>query len=184
MVRVIRVVPHDPRWHEMFQDEVASLRNILGDSAREVHHMGSTAIPGICAKPIIDVLVVVRDIAAIDGFDETMRARGYLPKGENGIPGRRYFVKGSEETHTHHVHIYQAGNPDIQRHLAFRDYLIAHPEEARGYGRLKEDLARRFATDGASYTRGKDVFVQAIDRKANRWNANRRVSSVANEECR
>ena len=169
MAREMRVVPHDPNWRQRYEDEAASLLDVLGDAVQEIHHMGSTAIPGICAKPIIDILVVAQDIVAINGFNEIMRARGHRPKGENGIPGRRYFVKGGEENHTHHVHMYQVGNPEIQRHLAFRGYLIAHPDEARAYGRLKEDLVRRFPTDGASYTAGKDDFVQAIDRKAERW---------------
>jgi len=134
-----------------------------------VHHIGSTAIPNLSAKPIVDLLVVVRDIEKIDTFNEMMSRLDYLAKGENGIPGRRFFIKGDEIHRTHHIHIFQISHPDIERHLNFRDYLVAHPEEAQAYGRLKQELARRFPTDIDNYIAGKDEFVKEIDRKAQAW---------------
>ena len=118
------------------------------------------------------MLVEVRDIEKIDEFDATMSRLGYLPRSELGIAGRRYFIKGDEIQRTHHIHMYQTGHPDIARHLAFRDYLIAHPEEAQGYSRLKEELARRYPTDAASYVAGKDGLVKELDRKAKAWREN------------
>lgn len=169
MVRRVEVVPHDPAWAQSFQAEAEVIRAILGSEVVAVHHIGSTAIPGISAKPIVDIMVEVRDIARVDAYADRFAAQGYRPMGENGIPGRRYFIKGPDEARTHHVHIFAAGNPEIERHLTFRDYMIAHPEDARAYSRLKEDLAARFPTDIDSYVAGKDAFVKEIDRRAAAW---------------
>lgn len=175
MKRVIEVVPHDPRWSEQFEQEADELIAIFGEEIVAIHHIGSTSIPGIVAKPIIDVLVEVRDIERIDAFNEAMTARGYIPKGAFGIAGRRFFIKGSETERTHHIHVFErahAGSPQpstFERHIAFRDYLRAHPNEAQAYSRLKAELARRFPHDIDGYTAGKDDFIREIERKADVW---------------
>ena len=169
MVRQIAVVSYDPNWLQMFEDAADELSSILGEEVITLHHIGSTAIPGIVAKPIIDILIAVRDIYRIDGFNQMMTLAGYEPKGENGIPGRRYFRRIVGEQHTHHVHVFQQGNGAIERHLAFRDYMIADPNDARAYGNLKEELARRFPTNSRAYTEAKSDFIADIDRKAAAW---------------
>lgn len=121
------------------------------------------------AKSIIDVLMAVKNIQKIDSFNKKMQHMGYIPKGENGIPGRRFFIKGDELHHTHHLHIFQQGNADIDRHLNFRDYLIAHPKEASEYAQLKKELAKRFPLDIDAYQTGKDQFIREIDQKAKIW---------------
>ena len=121
------------------------------------------------AKPIIDVLLVVHDITKIDSFNRDMQRAGYILKGENGIPGRRFFIKGDELHHTHHLHIFQKGHADIARHLNFRDYLIARPEEASEYAHLKKALANRYPKDIDSYQSGKEQFIRDIDQKAKVW---------------
>src|SRR6185436_9586865 len=115
---------------------------VLGNAVVAVHHIGSTAIPGIHAKPVVDILLEVTDIAQVDAATEAIERLGYEARGEFGIRGRRYFRKGdgSGES-THHVHAYRTGSRDVERHLAFRDYLIANPEEARAYSVLKQRLA-------------------------------------------
>jgi GrpB-like predicted nucleotidyltransferase (UPF0157 family) len=172
MLRQIEVVPYNPDWPRLFEEEAARLAVIFGPEIVAIHHIGSTAISTIKAKPIVDMLVEVRDIEKIDAFDATMSRRGYLPRGEFGIAGRRYFIKGDEIHRTHHIHMYQAGHPDVARHLDFRDYLIAHPEDAQAYSRLKEDLARRYPTDAESYVAGKDGLIKELDRKAKLWREN------------
>jgi GrpB-like predicted nucleotidyltransferase (UPF0157 family) len=172
MPRQIEVVPYDPAWPQLFEEEVARLAAIFGPEIVAIHHIGSTAIPGINAKPIIDMLVEVRDIEKVDAFDATMSGLGYLPRGEFGIAGRRFFIKGDENHRTHHIHMYQTGHPRIAYHLDFRDYLIAHPEEAQAYSRLKEDLARRYPTDIESYMAGKDGLIKELDHKAEAWKEN------------
>ena len=169
MVRVVEVVPYQPAWRERFEEEAATLRALLGPQIVSVHHIGSTSVPGLAAKPIIDVLVQVRDIEAVDGLDAQMRASGYLPRGENGIPGRRYFRKGTAERHTHHVHVYQVGHPRVRDHLAFRDYLAAHPAQAAAYGALKQELAARHRYDIDAYQAGKGPFIQTLVDRAMAW---------------
>jgi GrpB-like predicted nucleotidyltransferase (UPF0157 family) len=169
MVRRIEVVPHDPGWSNQFKAEANRLGAILGQEVVAIHHIGSTAIPNIHAKPIIDVLVEVRDIEKTDDFNAEMTRQGYRPRGEFGIPGRRFFTKGPDEARTHHIHVFQTGHPEVARHLDFRDYIVAHPDEARAYSRLKETLAQRFPHDIESYMAGKDGFIKDVDRKAKRW---------------
>ena len=173
MARRIDVVPYDPRWPSLFREEAKQLEMIFGGEIVAIHHVGSTAIPNISAKPIVDVLVEVRCIERIDEFEQEMTERGYLPKGEFGIVGRRFFIKGNEEQRTHHVHIFEAGDPKTERYLAFRDYIIAHPDEAEAYSRLKQDLAVRFPHDIESYMAGKDDFIEEIERKASVWKKER-----------
>ena len=169
MTRVVEVVPNNPAWTDQFQAEAKKLVVVFGPEAAAIHHIGSTAIPGIQAKPIIDILLEVKNIDRIDDFNDDMRECGYIPRGEFGIPGRRYFVRAVATIHTHHVHAFQTGHPEIARHLNFRDYLRAHPVEAQAYSHLKEGLAQNFPTDPEGYTNAKSEFIQAIDEKAKAW---------------
>lgn len=171
MMRTVQVVPYDPAWPERFRQEAQALAQALGDLIVAIHHVGSTAIPGLAAKPIIDVLVEVSDVERVDDFNALMAARGYLPRGEFGIPGRRFFIKGDEVHRTHHVHIFEAGHPDVARHLDFRDYLRAHPQEAAAYGHLKAELAQQYPHDIEGYVDGKDAMIKSLDEKARRWRA-------------
>jgi GrpB-like predicted nucleotidyltransferase (UPF0157 family) len=171
VARKIEVVSHEPSWAKSFREEVDELAVALGDAVVAIHHIGSTAIPNIKAKPIIDILIEVHDIEKVDECNSEMRQRGYEPKGEFGIRGRRYFRKGRDEQHTHHVHVFQTGHPEVERHLNFRDYLVAHPEEARAYARLKEMLGSQFAQDRGRYTEGKSGFIEEMDRRARAWKA-------------
>jgi GrpB-like predicted nucleotidyltransferase (UPF0157 family) len=170
-LRNIVVVPYIPLWPELFRREADALCAIFGSELVAIHHIGSTSIPGMSAKPIVDIMPLVRDIRRVDRFDPVMIQRGYEPRGENGIDGRRYFVKGGDASRTHHVHTYEPGNPEVARHLNFRDYLIAHPEEASQYAKLKQELARRFPHDIESYIAGKDAFIKGILQKAAEWRA-------------
>jgi len=175
-MRNVTVVPHDARWSCLFEEEAYELATIFGEEVVQVHHIGSTAIPGIYAKPIVDVLVEVRDIEKIEACDQQMAERGYFPKGEFGIHGRRFFIKGNEGRRTHHVHVFQVGDAEAERHLAFRDYLRVHPEEAQAYSRLKQHLASRFPNDIDSYMDGKDDWIKETERKARAWKARAKKS--------
>lgn len=167
-MRKMTVTLYDVAWVHQFSQEANILRELFGEELIDIHHIGSTAVPGLKAKPIIDMLPVVKDIARIDTFNESMRQLGYEPRGEFGLEGRRYFPKGGDNR-THHVHIYQTGHPAIDRHLAFRDFLRAHPEAAIEYGNLKEELALRYSNDPASYVSGKEAWVIATQQKALAW---------------
>ena len=166
-VRVV-VTDYNPLWPRMFEDEAAQLREVFGEELSAVHHIGSTSVPGLKAKPIIDIMPVVRNIAAVDKFNDKMIALGYEPMGEFGIAGRRYFRKGGDNR-THHVHVFQLGSLDAERHLALRDFLRQHPETARRYGELKQALAQKFPNDIEAYMDGKDAFVKDLEQKALDW---------------
>ena len=168
-MRKVEVKEFSKKWATDFQQESKSLNDIFKEEIVEIYHIGSTSIEGLSAKPIIDIMPVVRDIKRVDAYDEQMIQLGYTPKGENGLPGRRYFQKGGDNR-THHVHIYEQGNPEIERYLIFRDYLRKHSVEAKKYGELKRALAQQFPYDVESYINGKDKFVQSLEEKAMRWN--------------
>jgi len=176
--RRIEVVPYDPGWPERFRREAEQLRTVFGSQVVAIHHVGSTAIPGIKAKPIIDILVVVEDLDQVDRRNAEMAARGYIPKGSFGIPKRRFFIKGTETERTHHVHVFGLAHPAIRRHLAFRDYLRAHPGRARAYSRLKEELARKFRHDIEGYMAGKDAFIKNIETEAQAWKDRRKADKT------
>ncbi len=167
-LRKVEVYPYNEKWTQMFREEKKKLQTIFGNEIVDIHHIGSTSVPGLKAKPIIDIMPVVRDINTVDKFNIVMQEFGYEPKGENGIPKRRYFQKGGDNR-THHVHIYQTGSYEIKRHLAFRDYLALHTDEMKKYGELKEKLAQQFPNDIESYINGKDDLVKAIERKSLNW---------------
>jgi len=171
VTRTIQIVPHDPEWAALYRKEAVFLKSIFGHEMQDVHHIGSTAVPGLAAKPIIDLLVEVADIARIDAYNDRLIESGYIPKGEFGIPGRRFFIKGSEENRTHHVHVFAADSPCVAQHLVLRDYLIAHPRDAEAYGRLKEVLARQFPHDIMGYMRGKNDFIRDLLEKAGAWSS-------------
>jgi GrpB-like predicted nucleotidyltransferase (UPF0157 family) len=169
-MKTVEVVPHDPRWQAAFEVEAKQIAAALGENVVAIHHIGSTAITGIHAKPIIDLLVEVRDVAEIDLRSSAMEALGYEVMGEYGIPGRRYFRKNNREgIRTHHVHAFQAGSGEVERHLAFRDYLIAHPADAQRYSELKRTLAEEHPRNADAYMDGKDGFIREMDRRAAQW---------------
>ena len=169
----VEVVPYNPLWRQMFDEEAARIRMVLGKELVDIHHIGSTAVPGLAAKPVIDIMPVVKDIRRVDALNPLFGQLGYECMGEFGIPGRRYFRKGGKHR-THQIHIFQEDNrQDIVRHLAVRDYLRAHPEDADRYAALKQELATRFPADIESYCDGKDAFVRQLQEKALVWYGSR-----------
>ena len=169
MSNPVVLVPHDPAWKHLASEEAARISALLAGQLIAIHHVGSTAIPGIKAKPILDFLGVVHSLEAFDEHPGLLEKIGYQARGEMGIPGRRYFKKPAQGMDTHHVHIFQAGDANIDRHLLFRDYLQTHPKVARDYEHLKEELAVKFANDSPSYADAKTEFIRDIERRAALW---------------
>ncbi|WP_449537714.1 GrpB family protein [Ferdinandcohnia sp. Marseille-Q9671] len=170
-MRKTEILPWTEEWETLYKSEEILLGNIVNDEMIGMYHIGSTSIPTIgYAKPIIDLLLVVRDIAKIDYYNEKMVSLGYNPRGENGIAGRRYFTKGKEKR-THHLHIYQEGNENSMIHLVFKKYLIMHPEDAKKYGELKMKLARQFPNDTHMYQEAKAFYVNELVKKAIKWSS-------------
>ncbi|MEM6502667.1 MAG: GrpB family protein [Cyanobacteria bacterium P01_C01_bin.89] len=169
-MQLVMVVPHNPQWQQRFEQESQQIAKALDSTVVAVHHIGSTSIPNIYAKPIIDCLVEVRAITQVDQHSGAMAALGYEVMGEYGIPGRRYFRKDNAASiRTHHIHVFEVGSDHIRRHLAFRDYMKTHPEDAQGYSNLKRHLAKTHPEDIEAYMEGKHDFIQAIDAKAAMW---------------
>jgi GrpB-like predicted nucleotidyltransferase (UPF0157 family) len=174
-VTEIKIVDYDPNWPALFEEEAARLRAVLDqDLIVGLEHFGSTSIPGLAAKPIIDILILVRSLAdARARFVEPLQRLGYVLRAANrGLKGM-FFVKGispSEDRRTHIVHITLPGQ-GVWRGLCFRDYLRAHPEEAARYERLKRDLADRHQADRWAYGKGKYNFISEIVLKAKRQDA-------------
>jgi GrpB-like predicted nucleotidyltransferase (UPF0157 family) len=169
-MKKVEVVPHNPRWRNAFEAEAKHIGAALGENVLAIHHIGSTAIPNIYAKPVIDLLIEVRDITKVDKQSSAMESLGYEVMGEFGIPGRRYFRKDNQEgIRTHQIHSFETGSAQVKRHLAFRDYMIAHPEDARKYSELKRKLVKGHSQSMDGYIDGKDSFIKEIDRKALRW---------------
>ena len=127
-MKKVEVIFHNPQWRDAFEAEAKHVAAALGENVVAIHHIGSTAIPNIYAKPVIDLLVEVRDITEVDGQSSAMESLGYEVMGEYGIHGRRYFRKDNQEgIRTHQIHAFESGSAEAERHLAFRDYMIAHP---------------------------------------------------------
>ncbi|TDQ41124.1 GrpB family protein [Aureibacillus halotolerans] len=163
----VRLTPFSVEWAQLFQDEATHLKAIFGGLITEFEHFGSTSVPEMKAKPVIDMMCIVNDISAVDAFNEKMNALGYDIAGEWGISGRRLFRKGGEHR-THHIHFYQYDNPQIERHLIFRDYLRNHPEEVARYSHFKEVLAEQFENTN-EYSRAKKAFVTEMEQLALTW---------------
>ena len=160
-------------WADMYRTEAQAIREILGENCVAVHHIGSTAVPGLKAKPVIDIMPVVKSLAAVDEKQAAFMRLGYECMGEFGIPGRRYFRKGGENR-THQIHVFaEADGRNVARHLAVRDYLRAHPQRAREYGALKAALAACYPEDIGAYCDGKEAFVRALERDALIWQRER-----------
>jgi len=158
---------YDLSWPEIFVGEAQAIRQALGDVLVGVEHVGSTVIPGLAAKPVIDIVVSVTSLAAGTAAVPALEALGYDCRGENGIPGRLFFRKGMIEfRRTHHLHLVEAGHEQWKSMLAFRDYLRSHPGDAQRYEALKRALAEQFRDNRAAYSKGKTRFVQAILEKA------------------
>jgi GrpB-like predicted nucleotidyltransferase (UPF0157 family) len=163
----VRLTEYGSNWALMFKEETQVLTGIFGDEIVGFEHFGSTSVPGLKAKPVIDMMCLVKDIGKIDAYNAQMLALGYDVAGDWGITGRRLFRKGGENR-SHHIHFYQFDHPQIRRHLVFRDYLRSHPEEARRYGQLKEELAGRH-DDTSYYSKAKKGFVQEMEQRALQW---------------
>ena len=166
MAQHVIVTEHQLHWAALYETEKRLITEILKDAVIAVYHIGSTAVPGLAAKPIIDIMAVVRNLAQADDAADGFAKAGYEYLGEFGIAGRRYLRKGGDER-THQIHIFAADDwPNISRHLAFRDYMRAHADEREAYAAIKRALARQFPYDIESYCRGKEEFVQERQAKA------------------
>ena len=170
--RTMDVVEYDKNWGTLFEIEKKLLADVFKNNIIKIEHFGSTSIPGLSAKPIIDIMVFVHDINEVEQHNDEMKRLGYTAKGENGMTGRRYFVKHKADTvnHSHHVHIYQEnGNPFIDEAFLFRDYLRVNKGAREKYDTVKKELSKQFYYEPLAYTDGKHDCVMEILEEAKRY---------------
>jgi GrpB-like predicted nucleotidyltransferase (UPF0157 family) len=161
LVNPVVIVDYDPSWAATFQQLRDRLAATLGQLAVAIEHVGSTAVPGLAAKPIIDLDVVIADRADLLKVIERLRPLGYLREGDLGVAGREAFTT-PVGTPPHHLYVCAIGTPSLDRHLALRDALRADPAAAAAYGDLKRTLAVRLGDDRAGYTEAKSAFIDQI----------------------
>ncbi|HEY7422327.1 MAG TPA: GrpB family protein, partial [Gaiellaceae bacterium] len=155
------VVAYDEGWPALFEELAAPVRSAVADLGAEVEHVGSTAVPGLAAKPIVDLDVVVHSPDDVAAAIERLCGLGYTYQGDKGIPGREALLWPPGTTR-HHLYVVVAGSEPLQAHLAFRDHLREHPEVAEEYGALKRRLADEYRDDRLGYTEAKSEFVLGV----------------------
>lgn len=167
----VRLLPHDPHWAEQASQEEARILEAVWPAIIEMHHVGSTAIPGIAAKPIIDLVGVGPNLDAIEEVRPKLEALGYAWHGEFGLEGRRFCTLSDPHTglRRFHLHCYAVGDHSIHRHLAFRDYLRARPAVAEAYQAMKRDCAAKHPDDSHAYTDCKDRWIKRVEAEALKW---------------
>jgi GrpB-like predicted nucleotidyltransferase (UPF0157 family) len=159
---VVQIAAYTPAWATLFQAERARLKDAMGDMALDIQHIGSTAVPGLAAKPILDMALAVMGEAVVPDCVLRLEAAGYTYRGYRGLDEGHFFDQGREQELTHYLHVLPIHEPAWSNYLLFRDYLAAHPRDRDRYQRLKEDLAAQHAENRAAYTAAKAAFVQEI----------------------
>ena len=162
----VRIDAYDPRWASMFEEARAEILSRCGALVVGVEHIGSTSVPGLAAKPIIDIMAGVEALDDAPALIESLAAIGFEFVPKNDFPGRRFFRRGLRGAGTHHLHVVEHGGWEWRRHLLFRDHLRAHPERAADYERLKRELAARHGPDRGAYTDAKTPFIESVVERA------------------
>jgi GrpB-like predicted nucleotidyltransferase (UPF0157 family) len=162
----IIISDYNAEWPDLFIKEKSLILSETGKSLLSLDHIGSTSIPGLAAKPVIDMLGCIEKFSLDPDCLAPLLRLGYEYKGEHGIPERLFFSKQTNGMRSHHLHVVQQGNPFWDEHILFRDYLRANPEIAQNYENLKRDLAQKFHNDRLAYVNGKDEFIKNVLRTA------------------
>jgi GrpB-like predicted nucleotidyltransferase (UPF0157 family) len=165
----VRIVDYDPAWPELAAAELGRVGSALGEQAVRLEHVGSTAVPGLAAKPIIDLQLSVPDVERRERYVERLEGLGYLFVPAPESPDYHFFAKPAERPRAYHLHVCEAGSEHESRHVALRDYLRAHPGDAARYEALKRRLVARHPEDRLAYIEGKDEFVATLEARALEW---------------
>ncbi len=167
--RKYTVVSYDTEWPELFESVRKELEPVFGDEAKAIEHVGSTAVPGMSAKPTIDVLVVVKDILEVDKLDEKMKELGYDAYGEYVGKGGRFFAREENGERIVNVHCFPVDHPKVKDLIDMRDYLRTHHEESKDYADFKLDLAQKYPDDYFAYRKEKDEYIQELKKRMEKW---------------
>jgi GrpB-like predicted nucleotidyltransferase (UPF0157 family) len=165
MTNPVIVLDYDPSWPGLFQALRQRIADALGDFAAAIEHVGSTAVPGLAAKPTIDIDVLLASETMLSAAIERLASIGYIHRGNLGVPGREAFFAPANDP-PHHLYVCPPCSAEFRRHVAFRDYLRAHPKDANIYGELKIALAERFREDRSAYNNAKGEFVEGLTSRA------------------
>jgi len=178
-MRKINLVEHDLSWSGRYEIEISILKKLLANNLISAFHIGSTAINGIKAKPVIDILLEVHSLIGIDLQEKSFNHLGYIAKGEYGIKQRRFLYKAETLT-TFHLHIYQSGHSEIERHRLFVEYLNSNTHRAIDYEKLKVGLQSKYKNNPDEYQNGKSLFISHIDRESILWKKYQNKCSTVN----
>lgn len=165
----VRIVEHDPAWPALAERELRRIAEAVGDVAVRLEHVGSTAVPGLAAKPIVDLQLSVTALEPRERYVAPLQRLGYLFAPAPESPDYHFFAKPPERPRAHHLHVCQAGGEQELRHVAVRDFLRSHPEEAARYAALKREVVARHPQDRLAYIDGKDAYVTALEQRAVTW---------------
>jgi GrpB-like predicted nucleotidyltransferase (UPF0157 family) len=165
----VRIVEYDPAWPGMAEPEIERIGAAVGEGAVRIDHVGSTAVPGLAGKPIVDLQLSVADVDAHSLYVEPLEGLGYLFAPDPASPDFHFFGLPAARPRTHHLHICAAGSEDERRHLVVRDYLRTHPDEVSAYAELKRRLVARAPGDRLAYIEGKEEYVAALELRALAW---------------
>ena len=169
MARQYSIERYSENWRRRFRAQERFLKRILGDAALEVHHIGSTSVRGMSAKPIVDILVVVKDFSAVDRVRAKFEKRGYVYRANYVKPNSRLLEKFRGDPKLYNIHFFRKRHSHALRFMEIRDYLRTHPDAVRAYESLKRTLKKKFPGDYRSYSNGKERFLDALARKAKAW---------------
>ena len=160
----IVIVEYDPRWPILFEQEKDAILGVIGEFVKGIEHMGSTAVPGLPAKPLIDICIGLEDIDDAMKCIEPLARLGYeyVPEYEKVLPNRRYFRKGRPGKRTHHLHMWRINSQGWRRHILFRNILRQEPQLAHEYLALKQDLAKKYGNNRPAYSDAKSDFIESI----------------------
>jgi GrpB-like predicted nucleotidyltransferase (UPF0157 family) len=165
----VRIVDYDPAWPTLADAELRRLKAALGEVAVRLEHIGSTGVPGLAAKPILDLQLSVAAIKPRERYVEPLERLGYLFVPAPESPEHHFFARPPARPRTHHLHVCEAGSEHEFRHVAVRDFLRAHDDEAASYTALKRQAVARHPQDRLAYIEGKDEYVAALEERAVAW---------------
>lgn len=159
---IVELNEYDSKWKLEYLKEEALLKKVLKDKIIEIHHIGSTSIPGLKAKPVIDIIIVIKNINNIKEIENLLKEYDYENKGPQGVEGRCFFVKGSEEARSFYIHFTEELSDTYYNQIYFKRYLLEHPKYLKEYCDLKEILCSKYSQDRKKYTQGKSNFISNV----------------------
>ncbi len=159
---IVELEDYSSNWTVEYEKEKELLEGVLGNKILEIHHIGSTSIPGLKAKPVIDILIVLRSLDEIGEIEELLKPYDYENRGPQGVEDRFFFAKGPEDARSHYIHFTYPKSNTYYNQVYFKKYLLEHPDYIKKYCDLKTDLASRYVNERPLYTKGKNDFIKNV----------------------